>query len=507
MYKKELLRVSPESVGLSSGRLLMLLQALERSGTEMHGFMIERFGKIAGQCWWSPYCPDLVHICHSFGKSYVATAIGVACTEGLLSVDDKIVDLFKDEIAEYGIPLSDNLKKLTVEHVLTMSNGMSVPPKSGERLIENYLSCAVDKAPGSVFMYNTTGSCMLGAIVQKVTGMGVKDYLAPRVFEKIGLETDKLGWLKFKNGIDAAPGVSSTTENNLRLGLLYLNGGVWEGERIIDAEWIRKATSKRIDTDWLGGNIDGRSGYGYQLWMCRDAGTFRFDGGHGQISVMSPRLGMVVSINQAASMPSDSDASLDILHEHLLSASLPDSLPEDPAGLEALRAYEASRSLPPPKASPVPPDAVSWNGIYRVVDGRFHIQPELKPNDIDNVYEDFYASGDVYTKTLSFRFKDDASCELVLDGDIVLDVRLDGKIQARYTRCAMPTYYLTYSWGYFEPDGSFSVTTRYFQTCFVTQMHFSRTSVGLAIHVTKNTLHDAKPYFSYDASASRVVSP
>lgn len=508
MYKRELPRVSPESVGISSGRLLETLKELESSGTEMHGFMLARFGKVASECWWSPYGPDLVHICHSFGKSYVATAIGVAITEGLLSVEDRLVDIFKEEIEAYGIPLSDNLRKLTVEHVLTMSNGMSVHPKSGERLLENYLSNPVDLEPGSVFMYNTTGSCMLGAIVQKVAGMGVKEYLTPRVFEKIGLETDKLGWLKFRNGIDAAPGVSSTTENNLRLGLLYLNGGAWEGERLIDEEWMRKATSKRVDTGHLGGAIDGRSGYGYQLWMCRDPGAFRFDGGHGQLAVMSPRLDLAISANQAASMPHDADAFLDILHERLLSGSFPASLPEDPAALAELRAYESGRSLPIPEKSRERPDADAWNGIYRVTGGKFHIQPELKPSDAENVYEDFYSSPeDVYVKTISLKIAGDSSCELVLDGDTVLDVRLDGRIVPRHTRCAMPTYYLSYSWGSFEPDGSFLVTTRYYQTCFITRLRLFRTAEGLMISVAKTTLHDAKPSFSYEAQAIRVLAP
>ena len=505
MYKKQLLRVSPESVGFDSKSLKEMLQRLETCGTEMHGFMLARHGKVVSECWWSPYHKDLVHICHSFGKSYVAAAVGLACTEGLLSVDDKMTDLFRDEIIEYGIPMSENLKKLTVEHVLTMSNGMSVESENDADLVRNYLSCAVEKEPGSEFKYNTSGSCMLGAIVQKVTGKTVLEYLTPRIFEKIGLETDKLGWIRFKNGIHAAPGVSASTENNLRLGMLYLNGGNWEGEQLIDREWMSRATSKRIDNDSGSGHIDGRSGYGYQLWMCREPGVYRFDGGHGQFSVMSTRENIVIAIHQSASMPGDTGAVMDILHEYILSRNLPDTLPDDAASLADLRHFEASRSLPLPEKSPVPDDYNDWNGIYRITEGSFHIHPELRPGGAANVYVPFYKNDDFWAKTISVYFRTPESCELVIDGVYTLDVRMDGTIFPVYTGSAIPEYYLTYSSGYFEQDGTLVIDTRYFQTCFKTRLVLKKERGGLRIEVRKETLHDNNPYYYYNAFADRIV--
>ena len=83
MYKKEFLRVKPEEVGLSSRMLLQMLQELESCGTQMHGLMIERHGKIALECWWEPYNSSMAHICHSMGKSYIGTAVGLACTQAV----------------------------------------------------------------------------------------------------------------------------------------------------------------------------------------------------------------------------------------------------------------------------------------------------------------------------------------------------------------------------------------------------------------------------------------
>ena len=505
MFRKELSRVSPEALGIDSGKLREMLSRLEDCGTEMHGFVLARRGKIASECWWSPYSKDLVHICHSFGKSFMATAIGVACSENLLSVDDKVSDLFYDEITEYGIPLTDNMKKLTVEHILTMSNGMSEIADSGEDFIRNYLSCSVDKEPGIEFLYNTAGSCMLGAIIQKITGMTVLEYLTPRVFEKIGLETDKLGWIMFKNGVHAAPGVSTNTENNLRLGMLYLNNGSWGEEQLINSEWINKATAKRVENDFGSGSFDMRSGYGYQLWMCKSPGVYRFDGGHGQIAVMSPRENIAVSINQAASMPSGSDAVLDILDEYLFQKELPDNLPENPVSLESLRAYEVSRRLPLPEKRSVPNSYSEWNGIYRVTEGRFHIHPELRPVGDKNVYEDFYDTSDFFAKTVSVYFKSPNSCELVIDRIFTFNVSMDGEVIPVHTGSAIPEYYMTYSSGYFEQNQSLIIQTRYFQTCFRNTLVLKKEKNGLRIEVKKEKLHDNDPFYYYNAFAERIV--
>ena len=66
----------------------------------MHGFMVARHGKVFAECWWAPFNSEMVHSNHSFGKSYTATAIGIAVTEKKLSLDEKMVDIFKDEIEE-----------------------------------------------------------------------------------------------------------------------------------------------------------------------------------------------------------------------------------------------------------------------------------------------------------------------------------------------------------------------------------------------------------------------
>lgn len=90
---------------------------------------------------------------------------------------------------------------------------------------------------------------MLAAVVKKKTGENVKDYLTPRLFEKIGINAERFVWLKWPNGIDAEPATFATTEDNLRLAILYMNNGRWNDEQIVSEEFIREALSVRIKTD------------------------------------------------------------------------------------------------------------------------------------------------------------------------------------------------------------------------------------------------------------------
>ena len=510
MYKKELERVSPESVGIPSEKVLNMIRRMEESVREMHGIMVARNGKVISECWWAPYDKDVVHICHSFGKSYSCTGIALAVTDGLLSEDDLIIDIFKDEIKEYGVTVTDNLWKLKVRHVLSMTNGMSKMAMGGPNFVKNYLTAEVDQEPGSAWLYNTTGSCLLVAIVEKVAGMGIREYLTPRVFNKIGIETDKLGWQKFRDGgTYATTGVSSTTENNLRLGMLFLNLGIWDGEQILDHDFLERATSKQADNSSLANGPATRdpnsvSGYGYQLWINKVPGVYRFEGGHGQLSIMSKKNNIVVSTNSSSIHDCDMNAIINLVDE-LCDCDYPDELPENEEACSALREFEKSRKIPAPDKAPIPDNYKSWEGIYEVTDGGFHLNPELRPFHSFNAYcVDFYPRDNVDAKTLSLRFLSKDRCEMVLDGRFRFIVRMDGVIEQVNTGSDYTSYYTTFSNGVLSGD-TFEIHTRYMQTAFQAIMWITKTDTGVKIKVQKEILHEGNMYFYLNAEAKKIL--
>ena len=95
--RKEFERVTPESVGLNGQDILRYIEDLEHSTTEMHGLMIMRHGKVCAEGWWAPYGPNLRHGLQSHTKTYAATAVGIAYTQGILKLDERLIDIFPEE--------------------------------------------------------------------------------------------------------------------------------------------------------------------------------------------------------------------------------------------------------------------------------------------------------------------------------------------------------------------------------------------------------------------------
>lgn len=103
--------------------------------------------------------------------------------------------------------------------------------------------------PGTAFMYNTTGSSMLAAIIRQKTGKGLHEFLNDNLYTKIGIDGTNHRWILTSDGIETGgAGLFATLEDNFRLMKLYMNGGVWNGERILAEEYVKAAVSKQIDT-------------------------------------------------------------------------------------------------------------------------------------------------------------------------------------------------------------------------------------------------------------------
>jgi CubicO group peptidase (beta-lactamase class C family) len=297
----ELPRVTPAEAGLSGQAILQYIDNLLAAGTEMHGLMIARDSRVCAEGWWKPYAPGLIHGLQSLSKSYVCTAIGLLQTSGQLSLDEKLIDI----LPEYLPPApAANLIKVTVHDLLCMGAGNnSMQDRTKLDWLNDFFSSEFPNEPGTRFFYSGLVTSVLGAIVRKKTGQGLVDFLRCRLFDKIGIDTGRLKWLTHPDGLEyGGGGLFATTEDNLRLGLLYLNEGIWQGERILSREWIREATRKQIDTAGEG-PADNSVGYGYQMWMCQPDGVYRFDGAYGQFVIVAPALKLVIAINQTGMGP------------------------------------------------------------------------------------------------------------------------------------------------------------------------------------------------------------
>ncbi|MEW4490397.1 serine hydrolase [Thalassoglobus sp. JC818] len=322
-------RSTPESQGVSSKGVLEFIETADREVDSMHSFMLVRNGYVVAEAWWAPESPDKPHVLWSLSKSFTSTAIGLAVEEGRLSINDPVLDFFPESAPEEP---SSNLKAMRVRDLLSMSAGHQdeVNLRNESDWIKAFLAHPVPHKPGTHFRYNTPATFMLSAILQKVTGETVVEYLRPRLFEPLGIQFPQ--WDANPQGISIGGyGLYLRTEDIAKFGQLYLQRGKWNGEQLIPEEWIAEATSKQVSN---GSNpaSDWDQGYGFQFWRCRND-AFRGDGKDGQFCIVIPEYNAVVAITaNTRNMQSE----LNIVWDKLLPAMSNSPLAADEAALDEL---------------------------------------------------------------------------------------------------------------------------------------------------------------------------
>lgn len=295
---------------------------------DLHSIMVLKHGKVLEERWFNGAGPDIPHTMWSVSKTFTSAAAGLAIDEGLLRLDDKVVGFFPESLPE---EVSDNLAAMTVRDLLTMNCGQDteapVLRQSAEgNWVEAFLAHPVPHVPGSYFVYNSMGTYMVSAIVQKVTGQKVNDYLESRLWEPLHIE--KPSWDESPQGINCGGwGLSLRTEDMAKMGQLLLQGGRWNGRQVLPAGWVREMSSFQVPSVPAGTrpeqaqergltkeNSDWMQGYGYQMWLTRHNG-FRADGAYGQYILVFPQKDAVLVLTTDSDLYQEY---LDIAWEHLL---------------------------------------------------------------------------------------------------------------------------------------------------------------------------------------------
>lgn len=361
--KSQLKRSVPEAEGISSLAILDFIRAVEQHTfplDALQGFMLLRHGNVAAEGWWAPYGPQSPHALYSLSKSFTSSGIGLAVSEGLLTVNDPVLKFFPGEAPANP---SKHLKAMRVRHLLSMNTGhkedttLHVFRGEDDNWPRAFLSLPVEYRPGTWFVYNTAATYMLSAIITKLTGEPLLDYLRPRLFDPLGIEDPT--WDTDPRGVNiGGSGLHLKTEDIARFGLLYLQKGRWRGGRILPEGWVVEATSAHSDNSNTQTNPDWTVGYGYQFWHCRHNG-YRADGAFGQYCIIMPEQDAVLAIIGGVR---DMQAVLDRIWEHLLPAMQPEALPADPQASRKLGDRLAALSLPLPEGQPLPPSAEQWQG-------------------------------------------------------------------------------------------------------------------------------------------------
>lgn len=358
-------RSAPEQQGISSTDILAFVEAADKEIDQMHSFMLVRHGRVVAEGWWGPYDAATPHILYSLSKSFTSTAVGLAVAEGRFSLDDEVLKFFPEDAPAEP---SANLRAMRVRDLLRMATGhqtepqlRSVDPGSktpDDPWTKKFLAHPVAFKPGTHFLYNSPATYMLSAIVQKVTGMTVLDYLRPRLFEPLGIENPT--WITSPQGITAgAYGLMVRTEDIARFGQLYLQKGVWKGRQLVPAAWVEEATALQT-SNGSSPRSDWDQGYGYQFWRSRYK-SYRGDGAFGQYCIVVPELDAVIAITSGVR---NMQAVMNLAWEKLLPAMKSKPLPVDAAARRKLESRLAGLTVRLPSGQQTTPLAAKVSGRW-----------------------------------------------------------------------------------------------------------------------------------------------
>ncbi len=258
------------------------LNRVETHEINMHGFILLRHGETVCEGYWPPFSKEKMHRMYSAGKSITALGIGILQKQGKLSIYDRIVDYFPEYVTADTDP---RIVRMTIRDMLRMASchyATTYKKAEDSDWTRTFFTVAPSHEPGALFSYDTSATHTLSALIEKLAGMSLLEFMTRELFDKIGAMGEK-SWLTDPVGVcQGGSGLMMTLPDLARVAQLVLE----EGRGIVPAEFIREATGKQIDTV-MQAQPEERYGYGYQFWRVRN-GAFAMYGMGGQLAIIVP---------------------------------------------------------------------------------------------------------------------------------------------------------------------------------------------------------------------------
>lgn len=363
-------RVTPESQGISSAHIASFLEALRRdTSLNMHSLLLLRNGKVLAEVSFGAQDTHVWKMTFSACKSITALAVGMLIDEGKLSLDDHVVDFFPDKTTPV---MRLRFKDITIRHLLTMTSGVSfneAESMTQTDWVHAFFSANNAGKAAKTFSYNSMNTYMLAAVIVRVTGESLTEFLRPRLWEPLGIT--RVFWETCPEGIEKGGwGLYLSAEDMAKIGQLVLQRGCWNGQQLISAAWIENATAFHVEVPEDCGDFN----YGYQFWCGRQGCSFLFNGMLGQNVWGFPDSGILLVTN-AGNDELFQQSNYFRLAQEYFDCEFADALPENPEDQERLKTViENCRYMPqqpvchpwwqfwkePPL--PLPSECYDWNG-------------------------------------------------------------------------------------------------------------------------------------------------
>ena len=374
---------TPEKKGISSRNIEKYLKVLENRRLSTHDLIIMRDDEIVFENYWAPFDKDFAHRMYSVTKSILSLAVGFAIQEGYLSLNDRVCDLLPEEAQ---LQTDANMRAVTVRDMLMMSTAKTPEdwfsarhPDRVRFYFEN--KDEVSRPGGTLYEYDSPGSFVLGAALERCIGMPFMDYLRPRLFDKIGV-SQEARCLKCPGGHSWSDSALLCTARDLLLiGKFVMNGGRWNGEQLLNEEYVTEATSKQIDNNPGGLERYCTKGYGYLIWRTYDD-SFFFNGMGCQLCVCVPHKNIVFVYNgDNQGNEIAKDVIVDGFFEYISRPAIDEELPEDKSAEKSLGEYAGSLKLYAVKS-------VAGREFEKMISGKVY-KLDVNPMQISEISFDF----------------------------------------------------------------------------------------------------------------------
>lgn len=285
---------TPESQGMNAAALSALHKTYD--SFPLLSAVIVRNGVIVDTYYKDGYDESSVYTLQSTSKSITGALVGIALASGdIETVDEPLSDYFPELLSASDPRWAD----ITIRHLLTHTSGIASTDsaiwyewRGSENWLDYLFALPIRTAPGTNFDYSTGNTHLLSAVLERATGKPLGDYAREVLFEPLGMTS--AGVYTAPEGVgDGGNGFYMTTSDLARFGLLYLNGGVWEGRQIVPAAWVEASTTMQAKR-----TSDG-SRYGYQWWVRTFSSheAFVAQGHYGQYIIAVPDLSLLLAIN------------------------------------------------------------------------------------------------------------------------------------------------------------------------------------------------------------------
>ena len=241
------------------------------------------------------FVEDTAENIYSVSKTVTALAVGIAAEEGLLDPEDLLSDHLPAPAGGYGT----GIEQVRLRHLLTMTSGSPVLGFLDEQrehpdLTSLLLGTALIAEPGTRWEYSNGSIFLLSRVIGERTGLTMRDWLMPRLFEPLGILNPQ--WHTTRDGHSwGATGLHLKSGQLARIGRLLLQRGAHDGAQLVPAAWV---DALHAEAAWVAtGDPEPESTrYGYGVWRCTPQGAWRADGAYGQFLLVLPEQRAVVTI-------------------------------------------------------------------------------------------------------------------------------------------------------------------------------------------------------------------